>query len=71
MNKIPSKQHIVVDIGPLTTLMIAELALIVFKFMNYISFSWLIVLSPILLLVTAAALIILYTLLKLIKDSLF
>ena len=71
MNKGSEKSHVVVDVGPYTILMIAELTRIVLKVMNYIQHSWLLVLSPIVLIIASASLILLFTFLKLLKNNLF
>lgn len=71
MNKQSEKQHIVIDIGPITALFLSEICLIVLKIMNYINFSWIIILSPILLVVFSAFLTMLYALFKLIKNNIF
>lgn len=72
MNKSTiSKQHIVVDFGPSTIIMLSEIVLIGLKLMNYIPYSWTLVLSPIILVILGASTILFFTLIKLIKDNLF
>lgn len=72
MNKqTHSKQHILIDFGPSTIIMLSELILIALKLMNYIPYSWTLVLSPIILVIAGATGILLLTLIKLIKDNLF
>ena len=71
MNKGCEKTHVVVDVGPYTILMVAELTLIVLKVMNYIQYSWLLVLSPIMLIVASASLLLLFTFFRLLKNNLF
>jgi hypothetical protein len=71
MVKQTSKNHVIVDIGPYTILMISELVMILLKVMNYINYSWLLVLSPIVLIVAAASVILLFTFFRLLKEHLF
>lgn len=70
-NKGAPKQHIIVDVGPYSMLMGAELVLIVLKIMGYISYSWSLVLSPIMLTVLSASCILLFTFLKVLKNYFF
>lgn len=64
-------QRITVDLGPSTVILLSELILITLKMMNYISYSWTLVLSPVILVIAGAVLILLFTLIKLLKDHLF
>lgn len=66
-----NKNHIVIDLGPTTMILLSELILITLKILNYISYSWTLVLSPIILVITGAAIIFLFTLLKLLKNYIF
>lgn len=70
-NKVMHKQHLVVDVGPYTILMIAELVLVLLKITQYINYSWWLVLSPIILVVVSATFILLVTLIKALKDYFF
>lgn len=71
MNKGSENNRLIIDVGPYTTLMISELTLIILKVTNYIQYSWFLVLSPIVLIVAAASLILLFTFLKVLKNNLF
>lgn len=71
MNKVSTKQHIVVDVGPLTAFVILEIILIILKITGYISYSWMLILSPVLLIILCSSLILLFSFLKLIKDNIF
>jgi hypothetical protein len=66
-----TKTHITVDFGPSTVIILSELLLVALKTLNYIQLSWMIVLSPILLVICGATLILLFTLIKLIKEYIF
>ena len=66
-----NKQYMLVDLGPSTIIMLAELILITLKLMNQISYSWALVLSPIILVILGASIILFFTLIKVIKDNLF
>jgi uncharacterized membrane protein len=65
------EQHITVDLGPTTLILLSELILIVLKLMNYIVYSWTLILSPVILVITGAALILLFTLFKMLRKHLF
>jgi hypothetical protein len=71
MVKQTNKNHVIVDIGPYTILMISELVMILLKVMNYINYSWLLVLSPIVLIVAAASVILLFTFFRILKEHMF
>jgi len=64
-------RHITLDLGPSTLLMISELVLVSLKLMGHISVSWFLVLSPIVMVIGGAAVILLFTLLKFLKSHLF
>lgn len=64
-------QHITVDLGPTSILVLAEFLLVTLKLMGHIGWTWPIVLAPIILVVAGASFILLFTLLKMIKDRLF
>ena len=66
-----NKQYMLVDLGPSTIIMLAELILITLKLMNQISYSWTLVLSPIILVILGASIILFFTLIEVIKDNLF
>jgi hypothetical protein len=65
------KTRVIVDIGSSTILLLAELILVLLKITGYITYSWELVLSPIIVIVAGATFILLYTLLSLIKNHLF
>lgn len=65
------KTRVILDFGPSTVIILAEMLLVVLKILGYINYSWLLVLSPIILVIVGASLILLFTLIKLIKDNLF
>lgn len=65
------KTRVILDFGPSTIIILAEMLLVVLKILGYINYSWSLVLSPIILVLIGASLILLFTLLKLIKDNLF
>ncbi len=71
MNSNKEKLYVTVDVGPYTVLLVAELVLIVLKILSYIQYSWLLVLSPIILVVLSACIILLVTFLKLLRNHLF
>jgi hypothetical protein len=71
MNTNREKLSITVDIGPYTVVLLAEIILIVLKILTYITYSWLLVLSPIILIIGAASFILLLTFLKLLRNNLF
>lgn len=66
-----TKQYVLVDLGPSTIIMLAELILITLKLLGHISYSWTLVLSPIILVILGASTILLFTLIKILKDNLF
>lgn len=68
---ISGTTHITLDLGPTTIIMLSELLLVVLKLMGHITYSWTLVLSPILVVIVGAALILLTTLIKLLKNYLF
>lgn len=70
-NNMLNKLHVVLDIGPSTIIILCELLLIALKLSNQIQYSWELILSPIILVITGATLVLLVTLVKLIKDYLF
>lgn len=65
------KTHIVVDLGPSTVLIISQIILLTLKIMNYIQFSWTLILSPIIMVIGIAVVVLFFTLLQVIKDNLF
>ncbi len=71
MNTNREKLSVTVDIGPYTVLLLAEIILIVLKIMTYITYSWFLVLSPIILIIGASSFILLLTFLKLLRNNLF
>jgi len=71
MNTNREKLSVTVDIGPYTVVLLAEIILIVLKILTYITYSWLLVLSPIIVIIGAASFILLLTFLKLLRNNLF
>jgi len=65
------KTRVILDFGPSTIIILAEMLLVVLKTLGYISYSWTLVLSPIILVIVGASLILFFTLVKVIKDNLF
>jgi len=65
------KTRVILDFGPSTVIILAEMLLVVLKILGYIAYSWSLVLSPIILVLIGASLILLFTLVKIIKDNLF
>lgn len=65
------KSHVVVDVGPSTIIVLCEIILIVLKLTSQIQYSWELILSPIILVIGGAVLILLSTLVKLLKSYLF
>jgi uncharacterized membrane-anchored protein len=70
-NNTSNNTRVIVDFGPSTIIMLSELILIVLKILGYIQFSWELVLSPIILVIIGAVAVLLFTLIKIIKDNLF
>jgi len=70
-NSTSTTSRIIVDFGPSTIIMLSEIILIVLKILGYIQFSWELVLSPIILVIVGAVTVLLFTLVKIIKDNLF
>jgi hypothetical protein len=66
-----SKIHIVLDLGPSTMVMLAEVLLILLKILNYLTVSWVIILSPIIAISAVTSIIILMTFFKTIKNHFF
>ena len=71
MSESVKHAHLSVDLGPSTIIVIAELLLVALKLMGHISLSWAIVLSPIILVISGAGIILLFTLIKVLKRYLF
>lgn len=65
------KTRVILDFGPSTVIILAEMLLVVLKILGYINYSWTLVLSPIILVIVGASLILFFTLIKIIKDNLF
>lgn len=68
---LEQKSRVIIDFGPTTIIILSEIILIILKILNYINFSWELILSPILLAVLGAVLILLVTLINVIKHHLF
>jgi hypothetical protein len=66
-----NKQHLIIDFGPSTLLLLCEMVLIVLKLTGHLTISWTIALLPIILVVMGTAVIIFVTFLKIIKNHLF
>lgn len=65
------KTRVILDFGPSTIIILAEMLLVVLKILGYINYSWSLVLSPIILVILGASVILFFTLIKIIKDTLF
>jgi len=65
------KTRVILDFGPSTVIILAEMLLVVLKTLGYINYSWSLVLSPIILVILGASIILFFTLIKIIKDNLF
>lgn len=65
------KTRVILDFGPSTIIILAEMLLVVLKILGYINYSWSLVLSPIILVILGASVILFFTLIKIIKDNLF
>ena len=63
--------HITLDLGPSTLLMLSELVLVTLKVMGYVQVSWLLVLSPIVMVVAGATIILLITLIRVLTRNIF
>jgi hypothetical protein len=70
-NNISNKRHVILDLGPSTVIVISEILLIILKLLGYIQYSWELILSPILLVIFGAAVILLVSLVKMIKTHIF
>ncbi len=60
--------HLVVEIGPFSSILLAEFILIALKLMGEISLTWNLVLIPIYLVVASAVLVMVFTLLRIIRN---
>jgi uncharacterized membrane protein len=65
------KTRVILDFGPSTVIILSELLLVILKILGHINYSWTLVLSPIILTIIGASLILFFTLVKIIKDNLF
>lgn len=65
------KTRVILDFGPSTVIILAEMLLVALKIVGYINYSWTLVLSPIILVILGASTILFFTLIKVIKDNLF
>lgn len=70
MNETPSNYRMV-DIGPTTILFLSVLLLTTLKLLGHVSLSWYMILSPVIVVVVGSALIIFYTLVKMLKNYFF
>jgi hypothetical protein len=71
INSYRDSQHITVDLGPFTLIFLSEVILVLLKLLNYIQIPWLVVLSPILLLLLALVFIVVSVVIRAIKRHLF
>lgn len=60
-----------VDIGPFTIIFLSVLLLTTLKLLGHIMLPWYMILSPVLVVVFGSAIIILYTLVKMLKNYFF
>lgn len=60
-----------VDIGPFTIIFLSVLLLTTLKLLGHITLPWYMILSPVLVVVFGSAIIILYTLVKMLKNYFF
>jgi hypothetical protein len=63
--------HVTLDLGPTTLLMLSEIVLVALKLMGHINVSWLLVLSPIVMVVAGATIILLVTLIRVLSRNIF
>lgn len=70
MNENTSSYRMV-DIGPTTILFLSVILLTTLKLLGHINLSWYMILSPVIVVVVGAALIIFYTLIKMLKNYFF
>jgi hypothetical protein len=70
-NNAVTKTHVVVDLGPSTIIVLSEILLIIIKLMEYINYSWEVILLPILLVIAGSTIILLSTLFKMLKNHIF
>jgi hypothetical protein len=71
VQKNDNHTHITLDLGPSTLLMLSELVLVALKLMGHIGASWLLVLSPIVMVIAGATVILLLTLIRVLTRNLF
>lgn len=69
--KDTSSNYRMVDIGPTTILFLSVLLLTTLKILGHIGLSWYMILSPVIVVVIGSALIIFYTLVKMLKNYFF
>lgn len=60
-----------VDIGPFTIIFLSVLLLTTLRLLGHITLPWYMILSPVLVVVFGSAIIILYTLVKMLKNYFF
>lgn len=70
-NNSSTKAHVILDLGPSTITVISEILLIGLKLLGHVQYSWELILSPILLVMLGAAIILLVSLVKMIKTHIF
>lgn len=70
MHETPSNYRMV-DIGPTTILFLSVMLLTTLKLLGHINLSWYMILSPVIVVVIGSALIIFYTLIKMLKNYFF
>jgi hypothetical protein len=61
--------NITIEIGPFTSILLAEFILIALKLMGEITITWNLVLIPIYLVVAGAALVTMFSLFRIIKNN--
>lgn len=64
-----TRTNVILEIGPFTSILLAEIILITLKLINQINLSWNLVLLPIYLVVLGAVLVMMFTLFKIIKEN--
>jgi len=69
--KETTSNYRMVDIGPTTILFLSVLLLATLKILGHIGLSWYMILSPVIVVVVGSALIIFYTLVKMLKNYFF
>lgn len=63
--------YLMVDIGPSTILFLSVVLLTILKVLGKVTLAWYIILSPVILVVVGSVAIILYTLVRMLKNYFF